>query len=173
MKKVLLFSCILLLTGCMTQKKQQRIAHAYMSMHPDELAAICASEYPSETKYIKGETITKRDTTRDSIPVIIEVDCPDGSKVKKKLPPKETITIDNSRTDTLEVLPTSIKSQLKNQINQIRDRDIKIVQLESDLIKEMQKTEDAEKLAQRRLFIIISLGALMGIGLFLRFKKTF
>lgn len=169
MRILLIISCILMFTGCMTQKKQQRIAHSYFSLHPDELAKICSSKYPSETKFIKGETVTKIDTVRDSIPV--QVDCPDGSKAD--CPPNKKIIIDNSRVDTLEVLPTAVKAQLHNQINQIRDRDINIIQLEAELLKEKQKTDKYENLAQRRLFIIIALGALMGLGIFLRIKKVF
>lgn len=169
MRILLIISCILMFTGCMTQKKQQRIAHSYFSLHPDELAKICSSKYPAETKFIKGETVTKIDTIRDSIPV--QVDCPDGSKAD--CPPNKKIIIDNSRVDTLEVLPTAVKAQLHDQINQIRDRDINIIQLEAELLKEKQKTAAAEHLAQRRLFIIIALGALMGLGIFLRIKKVF
>lgn len=169
MRILLIISCILMFTGCMTQKKQQRIAHSYFSLHPDELAKICSSKYPAETKFIKGETVTKIDTVRDSIPV--QVDCPDGSKAD--CPPNKKIIIDNSRVDTLEVLPTPVKAQLIDQINQIRDANVKIVQLEADLEKEKQKTAAAEHLAQRRLFIIIALGALMGLGIFLRIKKVF
>lgn len=170
MKNLILLSiCILMLTGCMTQKKQQRIAHSYFSLHPDELAKICSSKYPAETKFIKGETVTKIDTVRDSITV--QVDCPDGSKAD--CPPNKKIIIDNSRVDTLEVLPTAVKAKLIDQINQIRDANLKIIQLEADLEKEKQKTAEAEHLAQRRLFIIIALGALMGLGIFLRIKKVF
>ena len=167
MRILLIISCILMFTGCMTQKKQQRIAHSYFSLHPDELAKICSSKYPAETKFIKGETVTKIDTVRDSIPV--QVDCPDGSKAD--CPPNKRIIIDNSRVDTLEVLPTAVKAQLIDQINQIRDAHVKIIQLEADLEKQKQKTATAEHLAQRRLFIIIALGALMAVGLFLRFRK--
>lgn len=166
---ILLLSCILMFTGCMTQKKQQRIAHSYFSLHPDELAKICSSKYPAETKFIKGEMVTKIDTVRDSIPV--QVDCPDGSKAD--CPPNKKIIIDNSRVDTLEVLPTAVKAQLIDQITQIRDADVKIIQLERDLEKQKQKTDTAEHLAQRRLFIIIALGALMGLGIFLRIKNVF
>lgn len=158
-------------TGCMTQKKQQRIAHSYFSLHPDELAKICSSKYPAETKFIKGETVTKRDTVTKTDTVT--ADCPDGTQIKTPCPPNKKITIDNSRVDTLEVLPTAVKAQLHDQINQIRDRDINIIQLEAELLKEKQKTDKYEHLAQRRLFIIIALGALMGLGIFLRIKKVF
>lgn len=156
--------CILIFSGCMTQKKQQRIAHAYFSIHVDELAAICASNYPDETKYIKGDVIVKIDTVTDSI--LVSVDCPDGSIQIVDCPPNKTITIDNSRVDTIEVLSTSVKAQLHDQSNKIRD-------LQIELAIKKAEAKKAEDISTRRLFTIIALGVLMGLGIFLRIKNKF
>lgn len=166
---ILLLSCILFFTGCMTQKKQQRIAHSYFSLHPDELAKICSSKYPAETKFIKGETVTKIDTVTKTDTV--EADCPDGTKIKTPCPPNKTITIDNTRIDTLEVLPSGVKAQLQDQINKIRDLQIDLVKKDSDHKKTILELNEAKYLSTRRLFIIIALGVLICAGVFLRIKN--
>src|SRR3546814_12322107 len=97
---ILLFS--VLLTSCMTVKKRQRIATAYMHSHPLELAELCAIHFKPQTVFKPGkpDTVTNIVTIHDSV----TVDCPPseiGTTVKVPCPvcnkEKQTITRSEER----------------------------------------------------------------------------
>lgn len=164
MKKLILIIPILIFcfSSCMTQKKQQRIAHSYFSMHPDELSKICSNNFSFETiKYLPGKVTTKTDTVTKK--VIVTADCPDGSKIPVDCPPKETITIDNSRVDTVQVLTTEAKAKISSLIYEAEKMTVYIQRVNEDL-------KDSRQIAQNRLFIIIAVGAL-GVAAFFIGRK--
>lgn len=101
--KYFLLIATLLLFGC---KVTEEKARNYYMDNKGKLAQLCVDCFGKdipEPIYIKGDKVieVKRDTTRDTTTVYVEVDCPDGSKVKKKLPPTETIEIEVLRVDTV------------------------------------------------------------------------
>jgi hypothetical protein len=101
--KYFLLIATLLLFGC---KVTEEKARNYYLDNKGKLAQLCVDCFGRdipEPVYIKGEKVIeiKRDTTRDTTTVYVEVDCPDGSKVKKKLPPTETIEIEVLRVDAV------------------------------------------------------------------------
>lgn len=80
------------ITGCATTEKK---AKNYYLTHKDELAELCKDCFPVKQEYIKGKDIylpqdtvfIKGDT------VEIQGDCPDGTKVKIKCPPSDTLKV--------------------------------------------------------------------------------
>lgn len=164
MKKLIFILPIFILcfASCMTQKKQQRIAHAYFSLNPGELAKVCSQNFSFETvKYLPGQVVTKKDTVTEK--VIVTADCPDGSKVPVDCPPKETITIDNSRVDTVQVLSTEAKAKISSLIYESEKMTVYIQRINEDL-------KDSKQIAQNRLFIIIAVSAL-GVAAFFIGRK--
>src|SRR3546814_20022723 len=116
---ILLFS--VLLTSCMTVKKRQRIATAYMHSHPLELAELCAIHFKPQTVFKPGkpDTVTNIVTVHDSV----TVDCPPseiGTTVKVPCPvcnkEKQTITIH----DTIEVADVYKEFILNNKRSEER-----------------------------------------------------
>ena len=80
------------IAGCATTEKKAR---NYYLEHKDELAKLCSDCFPVKQEYIKGKDIylpqdtvyVKGDT------VEVQGDCPDGTKVKVKCPPSDTMKV--------------------------------------------------------------------------------
>lgn len=174
MKKLLFLIPILLLFGaCSTQKKMQKNAHAYFSMHPDELAKLCALGYtPQISNYKQGVSLIKTDTLRDSIPVVVYVDCPDGTQQKADCPPTKTIRIKEDRVDTLEILSAEAKAYIKKLEDENRKLEIDLAAEKSTNAHLTNQSNEHEKTARNRLFIIIAIVVLFGLGIALKFKKS-
>lgn len=103
MRNLILILSLFVLMGCKTTEEKARNYYLDNKAKLAELCVDCFGKNIPEPIYIKGDKVIeiKRDTTRDTTTVYVEVDCPDGSKVKKKLPPTEKIEIEVLRVDTV------------------------------------------------------------------------
>jgi len=122
---------LMCLFSCTTERK----ATNWMITHPDVLSSICAAEYPVKTEYIKGEEITRIDTT------IIQgysIPCPEVKqgvdKVYVKCPPSKTIIKEITRIDTIIKENTAKVSSLGYQLS----KQIKLAEEEEHKRKKLQ-----------------------------------
>ena len=123
-------------TSCASQR--QKKAHRYFNENKVELAELCKKEFPIVPKYIKGDTITVRDTLKvvDTIPVY--VDCPDGTK--KECPPKEKKYIETVKAVTDTIVKSDERQEfiLREEIKELKtdnkNKDEKIRKLTFALI---------------------------------------
>lgn len=125
LKIITVILAILLFVGCGSARKKQVKAHLYFKDNPKELAELCESTFPLEKIYIKGHNIVLKDTVvkNDTIPVIVEKDCPDGTKVLAECPPCKEITTTTTitRVDTLEVESGNYKFLLQESDTSLKN----------------------------------------------------
>lgn len=80
------------IAGCATTERKAR---NYYLEHKDELSKLCADCFPVKQEYIKGKDVyLPQDTVfikGDTVEV--QGDCPDGTKVKVKCPPSDTMKV--------------------------------------------------------------------------------
>lgn len=171
MRKLLfLLSICLIITSCMTPVKLEKRSKDFYLNNKPKLAELCLDCFgnKSDTVYKKGDLITKIDTVLDSVPYVVTVDCPDGTKAKADCPPNKTIIIDNSRIDTafFDTWQTTaqlvfLKDYKNNADKKNMELSAKIAALEGEI-----KKKDKEIMVQSTVIWIISLG----IGLFFGIK---
>lgn len=159
MKYSILLLLLLLLSGCMTERKRADVFHRYARENPTELAELCADKFPPKVATIKGktDTVTKRDTVKVKVPVPM----PGGTDTLwADCPPSETIYRYINRTDTIMQENTALIAELQGKLSAAE----KALAVEAALRK---KAEDA---SHNRLYWIIGLGiALIGAA-YLVFK---
>lgn len=108
-RHLLFLFALALLSGCVTtggvakflEEKPDKAAPLvkhYLDEHEHLAAAYCAGAFRPQVRLIPGHVVTKTDTAR--LPGL-ELPCDHGHLVR--CPGTETITVDNSRVDTLEV----------------------------------------------------------------------
>lgn len=141
---ILIATGVLLMSGCVSVKKQRSRAHEFFREHPVELAELCGDKFPTKTEYLPGKTVVKSDTTVVTDTVTVQVDCPDGTKVD--CPPAKTVFIRDTVTirDTLLQENTARVEQYRLQ----SERDARLL-----AVKDHQLTE-AEKTAKNRGWVL-------------------
>lgn len=148
MKRIILILAVLA-TSCTNQRKVLR----YLSEHPGVGAEYCAKAYPVEpTKYIKGDTVVRHDTTyrTDSVP------CPPvpGQKVVfVKCPPNQTITRTVTRTDTL-----MLQDNAKLAVVEAKGR-----VLTDSLIIYKERFKEAKETASKRGWTVVWLSVVLAL----------
>lgn len=116
MNKTILLILPLLLISCVTQKKVDN----YLKENPEYLREKCAIQFPSEPKYIKGETIT--DTLTITLPGET-IPCPEPSKENDfkpsvKCPDIKIQEVIKTRTDTIYRTNLANEQRLSNLVNE-------------------------------------------------------
>lgn len=157
MKSILsIIFALIILSSCTTRKRNK--AHNYFRDHPQELAELCAKEFPPVINHIQGKT-----DTIPGINVYIKGDsipCPDGTKVKApdvKVPcPPST-----HRVDTVTIENTA---KIKALEGESKNKDARISELEKEL------TETKEK-ASNRMWWLISIGLFFALLIALWFWR--
>lgn len=163
----------MVMVGC-SGLKETKSRNYYLS-HKEKLAELCASEYPGETKYIKGETIIKRDSFPIEVPYRVDCDSVvESNKVSGKpnvvngVVYTKLIKELQTRIDTLQDSNKALEAKLQYRIND----------LESDntlLIKEKTKLENdlkqAKKESSHKDWIIGGLLFALGISIIVIIKR--
>lgn len=159
MKYLILLLLVLLLSGCMTERKRADIFHRYARENPTELAELCADKYPPKITTIKGktDTVTKRDTVKVKVPVPV----PGGTDTLwADCPPAQVVEHYINRTDTIMQENTALIAELQGKLSAS----------EKSLAVETALRKKAEDTSHNRLYWIIGLGiALIGAA-YLVFK---
>lgn len=155
----------IVVSSCGTSKLKQQIkAHNYFNQHPNELAELCGTKFPPETKYIPGKTIvTPGDTVTVRDTVSVTVDCPDGTQVTADCPPNEKQSIRDTifRVDTITVANTALISSLNYTISSQQAR--------IDIQDAQNKELAAEIKKQSRQIAGMGIGIIVGILVFVFF----
>lgn len=179
--------------GCMTAKKQQRIAEQYYAAHPDSLAKECMENYPPKTGEIKeGETKTvtviQTDTAavnrlriridsllkKSNVPVVAGVNVDSiRAKIRSILIQQFTdecksLQVLQIRVDTLPVADSAaIKYWYGNYMNERDKRN----QVEGQLQTALDDVAFWKAKARKRMWIMFGLIAFIGLATFLRIKR--
>jgi len=160
MRIVLIITVVVLLNGCMTERKRADVFHRYAREHPTELAELCSDKYPPKATTVKGktDTVTKRDTLRVKVPVPV----PGGTDTLwADCPPSETVYRYINRTDTIMQENTALIAALQGKLSESE----KSLAVETALRK---KSDDA---AHSRLYWIIGLGIGLVASVILKIKN--
>lgn len=163
--QIKLFSIILFfLCSCSTYKKKLEKTKKFLNENQVELAKLCTEKFPVVERTVKGKTDTIQGQT-----VYLEsekIPCPDGTTVTT---PRKQVTCPPSteRVDTLFVPDKAKEFVLLDEIKSLQDA---LTVYEVKLREKEKELTEAKKTAKNRLFIIIGLGALFGLGAVLKFK---
>lgn len=163
-KYISLLVIAVVLTGCMTQKKQQRIARAYMHSNPIELATLCSIHFPAKDTFIKGEpdTVTTEVVRRDTVTVQVEgrdihVPCPECRQKTR------TITI----VDTIVRLDEASLAVLLDQINVLS---LSEAVLKEKLSEKDRQLKESKQKGYKKTWIASALGLLTLIFAWMKFR---
>lgn len=159
MRIVLIITVVVLISGCMTERKRADIFHRYARENPIDLAELCADEFPVKTITSKGktDTVTMRDTLRVRVPVVTKqldtlwADCP----------PSETVYRYINRTDTIMQENTALIAALQG----------KLAEANTELAVEKALRSSSDKQARNRLYWIIGLGIGLIASVILKIKN--
>lgn len=170
------------LTSCMTQKKQQRIAHAYFSQHPLEKAEICA-EFIDIDKVIQGNPIVVVKETElpektkgiadyiDSISAKIELVGPsknllDSLKqvVLRDCKPKEINTI------IIDTIPWENKAKIISRDSTIFRMHEEMALIKAKLELSEKDVKHYKKRSRERLGALIVILSVIAVGIYLKIK---
>lgn len=150
----------ILLGGCLQSCVTERKVEKYLKKNPLFASEWCAEKYPVKEKFIKGKDsiIEKTVTVKgDSIP------CPPNEKgevVKVKCPDQKIVYQNVYRTDTVEKESTAKLSALQQLYND----------LDKKYAIEKESRLEAENKAKKRLWWLIGLVGVIGIGVLLKIK---
>lgn len=161
MKYILIIITALLLIGC-GNLKETKSRNYYLS-HKDKLAELCSSEFPSETKYIKGDTIVKVKEIKGEM---VFVDCPDGTK--KECPENKTIYKTIYQTDTIVKSNKALEAKLQYRINELEANN---TLLDKEKTKLKNYLKQAKKEGSRKDWVIGCLLFALGIAIVIIIKK--
>ncbi len=158
MRYSILLLPVLLLSGCMTERKRADVFHRYAREHPTELAELCADKYPVKVVTVKGkaDTVTRRDTVRVRVPVVtkqldtIWADCPPAQVVEHYI----------NRTDTIMQENTALIAALQG----------KLAEVNTEIAVEKALRSSSDKQARNRLYWIIGLGIGLVASVILKIK---
>lgn len=162
-KFIYLLLLVIVASSCSTSKlKQQVKAHNYFNKYPNELAELCGTKFPAETKYLPGKPITVpgKPVIIPGDTVTVYVDCPDGSKQKADCPPVDTVM----RTDTLRIVDT-VQVQNTALITSL-NYTIANQQARIDIQDQQIKEQAAEIKKQGRQIAGGTIGIIVGIIIF-------
>ena len=154
----------LLFLGCASIEKQHFKATQFFISNKDKLAELCASEYPSVPKYIKGDEVVKYDTIIN--PIEILVDCPDGTKAE--CPKQKTVFKEVFRIDTIVKPDTAREDVLRQEINKLNASSVLLTEKIEDSSKQLKQ---AKKETSKRDWIILGLGAILALFLTSKIKR--
>lgn len=154
----------MLFFGCASIEKQHYKSTKFFLNNKYKLAELCASEFPSVPKYIKGDEVVKYDTIIN--PIEVFVDCPDGTKAE--CPKQNTITKEVFRTDTIVKPDTAREDVLRQEINKLNASNVLLTEKLEDSEKQLKQ---ANKETSKRDWIIGSLSLLLVIGLISKIKR--
>ena len=171
-----LFSILLMLITLSACKNQQVIANDYFRKYENkaELSTICQLNFPTTTKYIKGDPIIdiRIDTIKSEVlrTVTVEVDCPISDKqttVKKDVTvsdKKETINNNTSskQTDTIYFDDPSKREVINNQLN--------IATADNFKLKKEKEISDEQLQKQKKQNLYLWIGLISIIVLFVLYK---
>lgn len=155
--------------SCVSVKKQRFRAESFYREHPEELAVICATNFPPT--YKQGKEIELR---RDTVYMPGDtVECPPvvdkqtgkvtpGAKIPCK--PGKTIYIPRIRVDTTESPALLAKNAALKQEN---------ADLRASLKERDKSLKAAEGTAKDRLWTIVGLGAALIVAAIVIIKKVF
>jgi hypothetical protein len=157
--KYILFLSLLLLSSCMSVEK----ATSYLQSK-GKLVEVCAEKFPIQERVIEGQTIVVIDTLTvagDS------VECPPNlsksdKSIKVKCPDVKVEVRHTSRVDTLE--KESYKTAMYKEYY-LKEK----VAKEATQEKLTTMTESRDKWRSRCIGLLISIGAVIGVGLFFKF----
>lgn len=159
--RYILILIAVILVGC-SGLKETKSRNYYLS-HKDKLSELCASEYPSETKYIKGDTIVKVKEVKGET---VFVDCPDGTK--KECPENKTIYKTIHQTDTIVKSNTALERKLQYRINNLEADNTLLEKEKTKLEKEVKELKDKYR---RSTGSVIGLGLMLTVVVFLIIRK--
>lgn len=163
MKHIVIVLLSFLFLGCASVEKQHFKARSFYEKNRKELADLCSSEFPSETKYIKGDTIVQfKEVKGDTV----YEDCPDGTKVK--CPENKTVYKTIYQTDTIVKPNTAFEDKLRYRINDLESDNTLLAKEKESLKNDLKQ---AEKESTKKDWIIFSLGFLCVIGIVVIIKK--
>ena len=162
--KILIACASLLFLGCASFEKHHFKATQFFLGNKDKLADLCASEFPSVPKYIKGDEVVKYDTIINPIEVL--VDCPDGTKAE--CPKQKTVFKEVFRTDTIVKPDTAREDVLRQEINKLNASNVLLIEKLEDSAKQLKQ---AKKETSKRDWIILGLGAILALFLICKIKR--
>lgn len=150
---------VVVLSGCMTERKRADVFHRYARENPIELAEICADEFPVKTITTKGktDTVTMRDTLRVRVPVVTK----EMDTVWADCPPAEHVYHYINRTDTIMQENTAMIAALQG----------KLADVGTELAVEKAMRSDSDKSSRNRLYWIIGLGIGLVASVILKIKN--
>ena len=160
MRIVLIITVVVLLNGCMTERKRADIFHRYARENPIDLAELCADEFPVKTITTKGktDTVTMRDTLRVKVPVPV----PGGTDTLwADCPPAEHVYHYINRTDTIMQENTAMIAELQG----------KLAEANTELAVEKALRSSSDKQARNMLYWIIGLGIGLVASVILKIKN--
>lgn len=179
---------LFLLTGCVTEKKAKQYAYA----NKEKLAEWCADCFPVKEQTVKIDTVTLLDTftTIDSIPVIVTVDCPDGTQIQKECPPqlytKQTVTqLINSEikvrdrafervlSDSLNRASERHKRELESKEDVVKQKDIEKAKMQVKIDALETQNEKQSKAIKKLKSVLIGILGIALIRLFFKYYKPF
>lgn len=191
MRKLIAICLLLFVGGCMTAKKQQRIAESFYADFPDSLAKACMQKFPpkvGEVKpgVVKVDTVVKTDTAAvnrwakrfDSLlanlPVkVIHANADSMRKAIRSILVNQfseeckSMAVEKWRVDTLPVADSAAIKYWYGSYMHERDERNKV----EGKLQAMETEKDAWKSkARNRWWIIAGLIVAIGAGIFLRIK---
>jgi len=159
MRKLLIIMCVVL-CGCATFEKQQQKAELFYRTYPNEMAKICANEFPVKTEYLPGKEILTHDTTvlTQTVRVLVP-----GTKDSVDCPAVKTITKYIKRIDTLVKVNTAAVDSMKHY-TAVKELDIAGLK---------QALKDSQATAKNRLWVSIVLGVVLVAGVAWKLYRLF
>lgn len=162
--KVILYTAFiaLMLTSCSTLEKKIEKAKSVAYANPKSFAEFCGNVYPPKESYIKGKDSTIVDTLvrRDTVTVFITGKDGRIDTVKLPCPPCKGITKTIFRTDT-------VKQENTAKLEAVMNDKMKFEQMYA---LENKARLEAGKTAKNRLWYLIGLLGVIGVGVVLKIK---
>lgn len=162
--RILIICASFLFFGCASFEKQHFKSTQFFLSNKDKLAELCASEFPSVPKYIKGDEVVKYDTIINPIEVL--VDCPDGTKAE--CPRQKTVFKEVFRTDTIFKPNTALETKLRAEINKLNASNVLLSEKLEDSAKQLKQ---AKKETSKRDWIILGIGVILALFLTSKIKR--
>jgi hypothetical protein len=148
MKKYLLIC--LVFAGCATFQKQKNRAEKFYKDYPNELASVCADEFPVQVNLVKGKDSII--TITNEVVKTVKLPCPD-KKDSVDCPSVQVITKYITRIDTLVKVNTA-------QVDIFRGQSILLAGKNETLTKSIQDKSDQ---STKRLYWIIGLALIIAV----------
>lgn len=157
--KWLILVLVLLFLGLLQSCTTERKVLNYLSKNPLLGATFCATKYPIKTDYIKGKDSLRIDTITIKGDSVI---CPPNTVATKvKCPDAKILERWNYRTDTL----------IKENTARLDSLQIIYITKDKEYQKEKIAKETSQNKATKRLYYIIGLLAIFGVGIVLKIKR--